>query len=226
MVGLAGLLKVEEASYVFMGSYSRSVMSADMPYPDVAVGAKPSGVKTYFEDVAALRSLKMVTLGSFPYYAALAVPFAHAGSLYVSDVLAHPPVILSLSGVVGVFVYFIGYNIIANNRPFDIVKPKVDVIEGPFMECASKWRALAYLMRGLVLFVPSSVFVTLYVGVPFDVTDPRLLAAHLAASTMLPSLAALMKAYSPVLTFRQIMPVSYRFTAVGLVAVGLAYMGV
>jgi energy-converting hydrogenase B subunit O len=226
LLGIAGLMKVEEASYLFMGSLSRSVMSAGMPYPDDVKGAKTGGVKAYFEDVAAVRALKMITFGSFPFYVALILPFLSAGSLRVSDVVAASPALFSVSGLLSAFVYFIGYNIIINNRPFDIVKPKVDIIEGPTMEYAAGWRALTYVMKGLAMFALSSVFVTLYVGIPLDVANGPALALHLLLAMALPALASVLRAYSPVLTFRQIYPISLTLTLLGVAALALRAAGV
>jgi len=227
LLGLAGLLKVEEATYIFMGSFSRSIMSTGMPFPDTIRGSKEAGVRSYFEDVAAVRALKMITFGSFPFYIALTIPFMRAGSLEIGAVLlTHPAALATVSGIIGAVVYFLGYNMLANNRPFDIVKPKVDIMEGPMMEYIAGWRALAHAMRGLALFVLSSVFVTLYLAVPFDLAKPGTAALHLALVIVMPALAAVLKAYSPVLTFKQIYPVSHALTVLGIVAVALAYLGV
>ncbi|MFH1055457.1 MAG: NADH-quinone oxidoreductase subunit H [Candidatus Altiarchaeota archaeon] len=226
LLGIAGLLKVEEATYLFMGSFSRSVMSESMPYPDILKGAKEEGVRSFFEDVAAVRSLKMITLGSFPYYVALILPFAAAGSMDVATVLSGKPAIFTITGAFMAFIYFMGFNIIANNRPFDIIKPKVDIMEGPWMEYAATWRALTYVMKGFVMFTLSSVFVTLYLGVPLDVNNANTAAVHLALALVMPILAAILKAYSPVLTFKQIYPISYKLTVAGLVALAVNVMGV
>ncbi len=227
LLGLAGLLKVEEATYLFMGSFSRSIMSTGMPFPDTIRGSEEAGIRSYFEDVAAVRALKMITFGSFPFYIALTIPFMKAGSMEVGSVLStHPPALAAVSGMIGAAVYFLGYNMLANNRPFDIVKPKVDIMEGPLMEYIAGWRALAHAMRGLSLFVLSSVFVTLYLAVPFDVAKPGTAALHLALAVAMPAFAAVLKAYSPVLTFKQIYPVSHALTVLGTVAVALAYLGV
>jgi len=225
LLGLVGLLKVEEVAYVFMGSLSRSVMSAGMPYPDLIRGSKGAGIRYFFEDVAATRALKMITLGSFPFYVAMAVPFAAAKSLEIAAVTRAPPTLYTVYGLLSAFVYFIGYNIIANNRPFDIIKPKVDIIEGPMMEYAQAWRALSYLMRGLVLFTLSSVFVTLYLGIPLDVTDANATALHLILAMALPVLASVLRAFSPVLTFRQIYPISLASTLLGILCLALGAGG-
>ncbi len=225
-LGLAGLLKVEEATYLFMGSLSQSVMSKSMPFPDTVSGGKKQGMRSFFEEHSAVRSLKMITLGSFPFYLALALPFLAAGSLSISEVVGNKPVLFSLSGVIGAFVYFVGYNILSNNRPFDIIKPKVDVIEGPYMEYAGKWRALAYEMRGLIMFVLSSVFVSLYLGIPMSFENPITLAEHLLLALVLPIFAAVLRAFSPVLTFRQIYPIASSLTFLGFLALVLNYLGV
>jgi energy-converting hydrogenase B subunit O len=224
-LGLAGLLKIEEVTYVFMGSLSRSIMSKSMAFPDVLSGGKKEGLRIFFEEHSAVRALKMITVGSFPFYVALALPFMAAKSLEVSDVISKTPAILTLSGVVGAVVYFISYNIVSNNRPFDIIKPKVDVIEGPYMEYAGKWRALAYEMRGLLMFVLSSMFVTLYLGIPISFDNIPALALHLVLSLILPVSAAVIKAFSPVLTFKQIIPISTSLTLLGLLALAINYMG-
>ncbi|MBU0762680.1 MAG: NADH-quinone oxidoreductase subunit H [Candidatus Altiarchaeota archaeon] len=225
-LGLAGLLKVEEVTYLFMGSLSQSVMSKSMAFPDTISGAKPEGIRSFFEEHAAVRALKMITLGSFPFYLALAVPFMSAYSLDVNSVLENTPVIYTISGVLGAIVYFFGYNIVSNNRPFDIIKPKVDVIEGPYMEYAGKWRALSYEMRGLLMFVLSSMFVSLYLGIPLAFDIPEVLATHLALAFVLPCLSAVLKAFSPVLTFKQIYPISSALTVLGFLALVLNYFGV
>ncbi len=225
ILGIAGLLKIEEATYLFMGSLSRSMMSKTMPFPDTITGAKKAGVRVFFEDIGTLRALKMITFGSFPYYAALLVPFAAASSLNIKDVLAQAPAIYTVSGAIACFVYFMGYNIVINNRPFDIIKPKVDIIEGPYMEYIAGWRGLTYLMKGLITFVLSSVFVTLFLGVALDISNPTTFATHLILTLILPAFAAILRAFSPVLTFKQIYPISYTLTLMGLLALILNILG-
>lgn len=228
LLGLAGLLKLEEVSYVVMGFFSRSVMSVGMPWADLATYAGfRDAPRKHFEEVGAMRALKMITLGSFPFYAALSLPFIVAGSLDLSDVVAlEEPVILSLSGLLSAFVYFIGYNMLTNNRPFDIIKPKVDVIEGPLMEYAAIWRGIYYLSSALLSFTLSSVFVALYLGIPFDVTATGSLPAHLALVALLPVSSAVLRAFSPVFTFKQVYSVSLSATILGFTAIVLAMTGI
>ncbi|MFC2162495.1 NADH-quinone oxidoreductase subunit H, partial [Candidatus Altiarchaeota archaeon] len=152
VLGVAGLLKVEESVYVFMGSLADSVMSVRMPANDMTRYASfKDAVRTPFERVSAVRSLKMITLGSFPFYIALFIPFVKAGGVGFADVgRLSWPVIGSLSGLLGAATYFIGYNIMTNNRPFDIIKPKVDIIEGGLMEYAAAWRGMYYVLSGVL----------------------------------------------------------------------------
>jgi energy-converting hydrogenase B subunit O len=225
LLGVAGLMKVEEATYLFMGSMSRSVMSKTMAFPDLIRGSREKASRVFFEEVGSLRALKMLTLGSFPYYVSLTFPFIAAQSLLVRDVLAGPPAILSASGALAAAVYFIGYNIVTNNRPFDIIKPKVDIIEGPLMEYAGRWRGLTYLSRAFLVFTLSSVFITLYVGIPLNFYEAELAVAHLTLALAFPAASAVLKAYSPVLTFKQILPISYYLTMAGLAAIMLNIMG-
>ncbi|MBD3387810.1 MAG: NADH-quinone oxidoreductase subunit M [Candidatus Altiarchaeales archaeon] len=225
LLGLLGLLKLEEVSYMLMGSLSRSVMSKSMPFPDTIAGSKLGGARSYFEDVAAVRSLKMITFGSFPFYIALLMPFAHVMSMDVEAVLAGPPLIFTLSGLVAAFIYFIGYNMLINNRPFDIIKPKIDVIEGPVMEYAAGWRGMYYLKKGFSMFVLSSVFVTLFIGVPPDLSDPGTLVTHMCVALAFPVCASILKAYSPVFTFKQIYPISLSLTVLGVLALTLNIIG-
>ena len=225
LLGIAGLIKVEEATYIFMGSMSRSIMSKSMPFSDMAVGAKKLGKRIFFEDIAATRSLKMITFGSFPFYLALSVPFISANTMHVIGVLSKPAAIFSLSGAIAAFIYFVGYNMLINNRPFDIIKPKVDIIEGPMMEYTAKWRALVYETKGMIMFTLSSVFVTLFLGVPFILYSPKVLITHLALSMILPVAASVLRAFSPVLTFRQIYPISMSLSLLGIFTIALSYMG-
>ncbi|MFH1403583.1 MAG: NADH-quinone oxidoreductase subunit H [Candidatus Altiarchaeota archaeon] len=226
ILGVVGLLKVEEASYVSMGSFSRSVMSAGMSCGDRAKHASFSGVPSrYFEEVGASRALKMITLGSFPFYIALFVPFVMAKSVSIPDVLSlDAPAIVSLPGIIAAAVYFIGFNILTNNRPFDIIKPKVDIIEGPLMEYAASWRGMYYLFSGLLSFTLSSLFVTIFAGIPLDFMSPGLLLPHLFLVIMLPACSAVMRAFSPVFTFKQIYKVSFASTLVGLIALLLTVL--
>ena len=221
LLGIAGLLKVEEASYIFMGSLSRSIMSKTMSYPDMLTGAKTGGIRVFFEDISALRSLKMITFGSFPFYIALSLPFINAQSPDIAAILSKQPMILTISGFIAAVIYFFGYNILINNRPFDIIKPKIDIIEGPMMEYMAGLRGYTYILKGLLSFTLSSLFVTTYLTIPLMFNDPLNLSLHLIACLILPVGSAILKAYSPVLTFKQIYPITTTLTFLGLCSIAL-----
>lgn len=243
-----GLLKIEEAMYLFMGSISRNVMSA-MRFPDAIHGARlRDTLKASFEEIGAMRALKMISLGSFPLYIALLVPFAYTGSLMIEDVIASQnpsyriilsetvfqqimvmlqnmnPTIFTAGGLIGAFVYFIGYVISTKNRPFDIIKPKVDIIEGPVMEYNAVWRGVYFLLNGFLSFTLSSIFVAFYFGVPFNIQYPVLCAIHLIMCLILPFFAAVLRAFSPVFNFKQIYFASIWATVLGVVALMLAFV--
>ena len=56
--------------------------------------------------------------------------------------------------------------VLLNEYPFSILKAKADVIEGPLLEYASKYRAYVYISRGFLIFVLATVFTTLFLGMP------------------------------------------------------------
>jgi len=244
---IMGLMKVEEVDYLFIGSFSKSIMSLGMPFPDIVKGAKPAQDRRYFEEISVTRALKMITISSFPVYLALFVPFAVAGSLQIQDVvnMQNPlfsplsqiplnslpqmlsflkPFAFTLPGVICTIVYFIGYNILTNARPFDIIKSKVDVMEGPMMEYASKWRAVYYVFTGLLSFTLSSIFITIFLGIPLALNAPPMLLLHLLLIPILPILSAILRAFSPVLTFKQIIPISSTASVMAFIALALTLL--
>ena len=101
-------------------------------------------------------------------YIALFVPVAMSKSIYISGIVAyqqiHGPILFTLAGILGAIVFFIGYMILLNEYPFAILKTKADVIEGPLMEYAAKYRAYVYITRGFLMFVLASIFTTLFLG--------------------------------------------------------------
>ena len=158
LVAIVGFLKVEEICYVLMGSLSKSVMSVRMPFPDLVKGAQhPNTTRSFIEDISARRSLRMITYGSFPLYLALFAPITASRSIFLSDIVLyqqiHGPFLFTISGGIAAVVFFIGYMIVLNEYPFSLIKAKSDVIEGPYMEYASKYRAVVYLTRGFFMFV-------------------------------------------------------------------------
>ena len=163
LVAVVGFLKVEEICYVLMGALSKSVMSVRMPFPDKIKGATHlNSNRSFIEDISAKRSLRMITYGSFPLYLALFAPVTAAGSIFLSDIAAYQhangPFLFTASGAIAAIVFFIGYMIILNEYPFSIIKAKSDVIEGPYMEYAAKYRAVVYLTRGFFMFVLGAIF--------------------------------------------------------------------
>lgn len=236
ILGIAGMLKLEEVIYVLMGSQSQSVLSTSMPVPDLARGSKRPNIKREFvEQHSAERALKMMAIGSLPIYLAMIVPFIAANSPLISMVVAQQnpayltapwfglplpssPIILSVAGFIAAIVYLMGYVMLLNEKPFNILKAKVDVIEGGVLEYASKLRGYYYIMRNLLLFAMSSIFVTLFIGIPFDPMMPLMFMANMLLSLILPISLAVLVAFSPTLTFRQIYPITVGLSALGVLA--------
>jgi energy-converting hydrogenase B subunit O len=243
VIAVVGLLKVEELLYVLIGSLSQSVLSVDMPIPDLARGAKIQGFRReYVEQHSAVRAFKMIGVGSFPIYITLIVPFAIAKSVFVEDLirtqnpgwmasgtfglslatLPRSPNILTFPGAIASIAYFVGFMILLNEKPFNILKAKMDVIEGPLLEYGSVYRTFVYLLREAAMFVLASVFVTFFIGIPLDPFQPLLLAIHLLLIFVFIAFEAVMAAFSPILTFRQIYPISFTFSAIAAFALLLA----
>ena len=171
LVAVVGFLKVEEICYVLMGALSKSVMSVRMPFPDKIKGAVHNNSNlSFIEDISARRSLRMITYGSFPLYLALFAPITAARSIFLQDIVTyqqvHGPFLFTVAGGIAAIVFFIGYMIILNEYPFSIIKAKSDVIEGPYMEYAAKYRAIVYLTRGFFMLVLGCVFSVLFIGIP------------------------------------------------------------
>ena len=239
LVAIAGLVKVEEALYIFMGNLSQSILSVRMPYPDRIKGAIMKGAtRRSFEQVAALRTFKLISIGSFPLYLGMFVPAVMAGSISIMSVAAYQgfdtaafgirdifslsPLLFTAPGLVGALAYVAGYLVVLNEYPFSIMHTKADVIEGPSLEYAARARAAYYLMKEATLIVMSSIFVTLYIGLPPVVGWA--LVPHLLLCLALPVAAAIISAFTPVLTFKQVYPLSLGCTALGVVGVILAIL--
>ncbi|MCQ5376936.1 MAG: NADH-quinone oxidoreductase subunit H [Candidatus Methanomethylicia archaeon] len=240
ILGIAGLLKLEEVLYVFMGSQSQSILSATMPVPDLAKGSKWVGIRREFiEQHSADRTLKMMAIGSIPMYLALIVPFVAARSVTLSNVvlvqnagyhsapwygipLPSSPILFTLPGALAAIVYFLGFIMIMNEKPFSILKAKIDVIEGGVLEYAANLRAGYYIMRNLLMFALSSIFVTLFLGIPFDPFTPSMMLLNMLLSLILPVAMSALVAFSPILTFRQIYPTTIGLSALGVLAMILS----
>lgn len=226
LIAVVGLLKVEEICYVLMGSLSKSVMSLGMPFPDLAKGAvHPDGERSFIEDLSAKRSLRMIAYGSFPLYLALFVPVTQARSIFLSDIvayqLANGPVLFSAAGVIGAVVFFIGYMILLNEYPFSIIKAKSDVIEGPYMEYASKYRAVVFINRGFLMFTLAALFMVLYCGIPLYSVG---IIFAIVCSLVFVLFAGVFSAFTPVFTNKQFYPVVIGSSVFGLLAVILGLL--
>ncbi len=220
LVAIIGLLKVEEFVYVVMGYLSSNILSVRLPYPDTAKGSKwPQAARSTLENWGSVRMWKMIMLASLPLYVALFIPVAYTRSINILDIInaqsGGNPFILTVPGIIGAIVFFFGYVAILNEYPFSIGKAKADILEGPMMELASSWRASYYLMRALVMFAVSSIFVTLYLGIPLNPLDEVALLLHLLLVLILPVAMSILSAFSPILTFRQLIPLSIALTLVG-----------
>ena len=228
LVAIVGFLKVEEICYVLMGALSKSVMSLRMPFPDLAKGgAHLNAQRSFIEDISAKRSLRMITYGSFPLYLALFAPVTAARSIFLQDIVlyqqAHGSFLFTVAGGIAAIVFFIGYMIILNEYPFSIIKAKSDVIEGPYMEYASKYRSIVYLTRGFFMFVLGCVFSVLFIGIPPNIFSLGIL-VNIAVALIFVFMMGIFSAVSPVFTNRQLLPTILGATLLGILAVILGLL--
>jgi energy-converting hydrogenase B subunit O len=234
LVAIVGIMKFEEMMYVVMGALSRSILSVSMPYGDVVKGAVTKGkIRRFFEGQSAVRFIKHITIASFPIYVAIFIPAVMVKSIYVEDIVNFQggylnlhPILLTIPGFIGAVVYFVGYVAQLNDYPFTIAKAKGDLIEGGPLEYGAHARGNYYILRGVWMFVLSSLFVTLFIGLPpvveFTLVGLSLLAFHVLLTFILPVLVSVLSAFGPILTFKQLYPVAFGFTAIGVFGVILA----
>ncbi|MCE5214731.1 MAG: NADH-quinone oxidoreductase subunit H [Methanobacterium sp.] len=228
VIALVGLLKIEEILYMFMGSLSKSVLSLNMPFPDVVKGAKhPDVPRSFVEELSSMRAFRLIAFGSFPIYLAIFVPVAMAGSIFLGDIVAYQqfngPVLFSLAGILGAVVYFIGFMILLNEYPFSILKTKADVIEGPLLEYASKSRAYVYISRGILMFVLACIFSTLFLGLPPNILSWTIL-LNILVALIFTILMAILSAFSPIFTFKQFYPVVTGVSILGILAIMVSFL--
>ncbi|MEN6329909.1 MAG: NADH-quinone oxidoreductase subunit H [Methanobacteriaceae archaeon] len=228
VIAIVGFLKVEEVMYMFMGSLSKSVLSVRMPFPDIVKGAKhPETPRTFVEELSTLRAFRMIAFGSFPVYIALFVSVAVTGSIYLSDIVAyqqaHGPILFTVAGALGAVVFFIGYMILLNEYPFAILKTKADVIEGPYLEYAAKYRSFVYLTRGFLMFVLASLFATLFLGIAPNILNPSFIITLIVA-LLFPMIMAVMSAFSPIFTYKQFYPTVAATSILGVLAIVAAFL--
>ncbi|MBQ2665702.1 NADH-quinone oxidoreductase subunit H [Methanobrevibacter sp.] len=223
LVAIVGFLKVEEICYVLMGALSKSVMSVRMPFPDRIKGAVHiKSNRSFVEDISARRSLRMITYGSFPLYLALFAPITAARSVFLQDIVTYQqlngPFLFTVAGGIAAVVFFIGYMIILNEYPFSIIKAKSDVIEGPYMEYAAKYRAVVVLTRGFFMFVLGAVFSVLFIGVPPTILSWGIV-LNIIVALIFVVLMGIFSAFAPVFTNRQLLPSILGATLLGILAV-------
>ena len=228
LVAIVGFLKVEEICYVLMGSLSKSVMSLRMPFPDLAKGGAHLNVqRSFVEDISAKRSLRMITYGSFPLYLALFAPVTAARSIFLQDIVRYQqingPFLFTVAGGIAAIVFFIGYMIILNEYPFSFIKAKCDVIEGPYMEYAAKYRSIVYLTRGFFMFVLGCVFSVLFIGVPPNIFSIGIL-VNIAVALIFVFMMGILSAFSPVFTNRQLLPTILGATLLGVLSIVLGLL--
>lgn len=228
VVALVGLLKVEEILYMFMGSLSKSVLSIRMPFPDLVKGAKHTDVpRSFVEELSSMRAFRLIAFGSFPIYIPIFVPVAMAGSIFLNDIVAyqqlHGPVLFTLGGILGAIVFFVGFMILLNEYPFAILKTKADVIEGPLLEYASKYRAYVYISRGLLIFVLSSIFATLFLGLPPSILSWTIL-LNIVVTLAFTIIMAIVSAFSPIFTYKQFYPVVAGVSILGVLAIIASFL--
>ena len=223
LVAIVGFLKVEEICYVLMGALSKSVMSVRMPFPDKIKGA--AHIKSnlsFVEDMSAKRSLRMITYGSFPLYLALFAPVTAARSIFLKDIVAYQqingPFLFTVAGGIAAIVFFIGYMIILNEYPFSIIKAKSDVIEGPYMEYAAKYRSIVYLTRGFFMFVLGAIFSVLFIGVPPTILSWGIV-VNIIVALIFVFMMGIFSAFAPVFTNRQLLPTILCTTLLGILAI-------
>jgi len=228
LVAIVGFLKVEEICYVLMGALSKSVMSVNMPFPDQIKGAvHNNATRSFIEDISAKRSLRMITYGSFPLYLALFAPVTAARSIFLKDIVtfqqANGPFLFTVSGGIAAIVFFIGYMIILNEYPFSIIKAKSDVIEGPYMEYAAKYRAVVFLTRGFFMFVLGAIFSVLFIGVPPTIMSWGIV-VNIVVALVFVFMMGIFSAFSPVFTNRQLLPTILGATLLGILSVVLGLL--
>ena len=209
IVAVVGLLKVEEVLYLFMSSFSQSLMSKSMPFPDQAKGAKHRDAKqSFLETISANRSLRLISYGSLPFYLALFIPVIMAGSIDLSSIvryqLANGPILFTLPGIIGTIVFFVGFLIILNANPFAFMEGHSDVIQGPIMEYMSKSRAVYTIAHASLIFVGSCLYSTLFLGIPPAMSVSFIV--PIVCSIIITMAIAVTSAFAPLFTNREFYP--------------------
>ena len=227
LVALVGLLKVEEVMYLFMSSFSQSLMSKTMPFPDHAKGGKHRDAKQSFtEHISASRSLRLISYGSLPFYISLFVPAILAGSIDLSRIVIYQqltgPFLFTLPGLIASVVFIIGFLIVLNSNPFAFLEGHSDVIQGPLMEYMSKSRAIYTMAHAFLIFVGGCVYSTLFLGYPpcFGIS----MIVPIICSIIITVIAAVVSAFAPLFTNREFYPTVIATSMISVIAVLVAFL--
>ena len=113
--------------------------------------------------------------------------------------------------------------IILNEYPFSIIKAKSDVIEGPYMEYAAKYRAVVYITRGFFMFVLGAIFSVLFIGVPPTILSWGIL-VNIVVALIFVFMMGIFSAFSPVFTNRQLLPTILGATLLGILSIVLGLL--
>ena len=223
VIAIIGLLKIEEIAYVFMGALSKSVMSLSMRFPDLVKGAAHIDIiRSHIEDISSKRSLRMITYGSFPLYLALFVPVVCSKSLYISDIIkyqqVHGPFLFTTQGILAALIFFIGYVILLNESPFNIIEAESDVIQGPYMEYIAKYRSVIYLAKGLLMFTLAALFTVFFLGIPLNIFSWNIL-VYIVVALLFTLFMGIFSAFTPIFTNRQFLPVVISSSLIGVLAI-------
>lgn len=227
IVAVVGLLKVEEVLYLFMSSFSQSLMSKTMPFPDQAKGGKHRDAKqSFLETISASRSLRLISFGSLPFYIALFIPVIMAGSIDLIEIVrvqqANGAFLFTLPGIIGSIVFFIGLLIILNSNPFAYMEGHSDVIQGPIMEYMSKSRAVYTMAHASLIFVGACLYSTLFLGMPpFIAFDPLNISIiiPIICSIIITMAIAVTSAFAPLFTNREFYPTVIATSMIAVVGV-------
>jgi energy-converting hydrogenase B subunit O len=222
IVAIVGLLKVEEVMYLFMSSFSQSLLSKTMPFPDQAKGCKHRGAKkSFIEQISASRSLRLISYGSLPFYISLFIPVIMAGSIDLADIVRYQqitgPLLFSLPGIIGTIAFFIGFLIILNANPFAFLEGHSDVIQGPLLEYMANSRAIYTMAHAFLIFVGACLYSTLFLGIP--PTMSILFIIPIVCSIIITMAIAVTSAFAPLFTNREFYPVVIATSLIAVVGI-------
>lgn len=223
IVAVVGLLKVEEVMYLFMSSFSQSLLSKNMPFPDHAKGGKhTNATKGFFEQISANRSLRLISYGSLPFYIALFIPVIMAGSINLIDIVRYQallgPVLFTIPGIIGAVVFFIGFMIILNANPFAFLEGHSDVIQGPLMEYMARSRAIYTMAHASLIYVGACLFSTLFLGIAPGLSLLGII-VPVICSIIITMAIAVTSAFAPLFTNREFYPVVIATSMIAVVGV-------